>query len=122
MEARQARDNGLSERGLLALCFSRGARLRFHEKLKEEVGDDSSVHVMTVEDFARQLIEDLADKGRISRPVAHGDVEGIRGELVDAAGRVWQRYQEQGVRSDFNFGLDENNQHLDDIAQRLAQL
>jgi DNA helicase-2/ATP-dependent DNA helicase PcrA len=122
MEARQVRDDGLSERGILALCFSRGARLRFHEKLKEEVGEDSAVFVMTVEDFARQLIEDLAEKGRISRPVAHGDVEGIRGELVDAAGRVWQRYQEQGVRSDFNFGLDENNQHLDDIAQRLAQL
>jgi DNA helicase-2/ATP-dependent DNA helicase PcrA len=122
MEARQVRDDGLSERGILALCFSRGARLRFHEKLKEEVGDDSSVHVMTVEDFARQLIDDLAEKGRISRPLAHGDVEGIRGELVDAADRVWQRYQEQGVRSDFNFGLDENNQHLDDIAQRLAQL
>jgi len=122
MEARQARDDGLSERGILALCFSRGARLRFHEKLKEEVGEDSAVFVMTVEDFARQLIEDLAEKGRITRPVAHADVEGIRGELVAAAARVWQRYQEQGVRSDFNFGLDENNQHLDDIARRLAQL
>ncbi|MCS0588613.1 UvrD-helicase domain-containing protein [Massilia norwichensis] len=122
MEARQARDDGLSERGILALCFSRGARLRFHEKLKEEAGEDSSVFVMTVEDFARQLIEDLAERGRITRPVAHADVEGIRGELVAAAARVWQRYQEQGVRSDFNFGLDENNQHLDDIARRLAQL
>jgi DNA helicase-2/ATP-dependent DNA helicase PcrA len=122
MEARQARDEGVSERGILALCFSRGARLRFHEKLKEEAGEDSSVFVMTVEDFARQLIEDLAAKGRITRPVAHADVEGIRGELVAAAARVWQRYQEQGVRSDFNFGLDENNQHLDDIARRLAQL
>ena len=122
MEARQARDEGLSERGILALCFSRGARLRFHEKLKEEAGEDSSVFVMTVEDFARQLIEDLAERGRITRPVAHADVEGIRGELVAAAARVWQRYQEQGVRSDFNFGLDENNQHLDDIARRLAQL
>jgi DNA helicase-2/ATP-dependent DNA helicase PcrA len=122
MEARQARDEGLSERGILALCFSRGARLRFHEKLKEEAGEDSTVFVMTVEDFARQLIEDLAEKGRISRPAAHQDVEGIRGELVAAAARVWQRYQEQGVRSDFNFGLDENNQHLDDIARRLAQL
>jgi DNA helicase-2/ATP-dependent DNA helicase PcrA len=122
MEARRARDEGLAERGILALCFSRGARLRFYEKLKEEVGDDSSVFVMTVEDFARQLIDDLAERGRISRPVVHPDVEGIRGELVDAAGRVWQRYQEQGVRSDFNFGLDENNQHLDDIARRLAQL
>jgi DNA helicase-2/ATP-dependent DNA helicase PcrA len=122
MEARQARSEGLAERGILALCFSRGARLRFYEKLKEEVGDDSSVFVMTVEDFARQLIDDLAERGRISRPVVHQDVEGIRGELVDAAGRVWQRYEEQGVRSDFNFGLDENNQHLDDIARRLAQL
>jgi DNA helicase-2/ATP-dependent DNA helicase PcrA len=122
MEARQARDDGLSERGILALCFSRGARLRFHEKLKEEVGEDSAVFVMTVEDFARQLIEDLAAKGRITRPVVHQDVEGIRGELVAAADRVWQRYQEQGLRSDFNFGLDENNQHLDDIARRLAQL
>lgn len=122
MEARQARDGGLSERAILALCFSRGARLRFHEKLKEEVGEDSAIFVMTVEDFARQLIEDLAEKGRIGRPVAHQDVEGIRGELVDAAARVWQRYQEQGIRSDFNFGLDENNQHLDDIARRLAQL
>jgi DNA helicase-2/ATP-dependent DNA helicase PcrA len=122
MEARQARDEGLSERGILALCFSRGARLRFHEKLKEEAGEDSAVFVMTVEDFARQLIEDLAEKGRITRPAAHQDVEGIRGELVAAAGRVWQRYQEQGIRSDFNFGLDENNQHLDDIARRLAQL
>jgi DNA helicase-2/ATP-dependent DNA helicase PcrA len=122
MEARKACADGLSERAVLALCFSRGARLRFYEKLKEEVGEDSGVHVMTVEDFARQLIEDLAEKGRISRPVAHGDVEGIRGELVAAAGRVWQRYQEQGIRSDFNFGLDENNQHLDDIARRLAQL
>jgi DNA helicase-2/ATP-dependent DNA helicase PcrA len=122
MEARQARDEGLSERGILALCFSRGARLRFHEKLKEEVGEDSSVFVMTVEDFARQLIEDLAEKGRISRPALLQDVEGIRGELVATAARVWQRYQEQGVRSDFNFGLDENNQHLDDIARRLAQL
>src|SRR3982750_4177816 len=72
MEARQARDDGLSERGILALCFSRGARLRFHEKLKEEVGEDSSVFVMTVEDFARQMIEDLAEKGRIGRPVVHG--------------------------------------------------
>jgi DNA helicase-2/ATP-dependent DNA helicase PcrA len=122
MEARQLRDEGLPDRGILALCFSRGARLRFHEKLKEEVGDDSAVFVMTVEDFARQLIEDLAAKGRITRPVAHQDVEGIRGELVAAADRVWQRYQEQGIRSDFNFGLDENNQHLDDIARRLAQL
>jgi DNA helicase-2/ATP-dependent DNA helicase PcrA len=122
MEARQARDDGMPERGILALCFSRGARLRFHEKLKEEAGEDSSVFVMTVEDFARQLIGDLAEKGRISRPAAHQDVEGIRGELVAAAARVWQRYQEQGVRSDFNFGLDENNQHLDDIARRLAQL
>jgi DNA helicase-2/ATP-dependent DNA helicase PcrA len=122
MEARQIRDEGLPDRGILALCFSRGARLRFHEKLKEEVGDDSAVFVMTVEDFARQLIEDLAAKGRITRPVAHQDVEGIRGELVAAADRVWQRYQEQGIRSDFNFGLDENNQHLDDIARRLAQL
>jgi DNA helicase-2/ATP-dependent DNA helicase PcrA len=122
MEARKARDDGLSERGILALCFSRGARLRFHEKLKEEAGEDSTVFVMTVEDFARQLIEDLAAKGRITRPVAHGDVEGIRGELVAAADRVWQRYQERGIRSDFNFGLDENNQHLDDIARRLAQL
>jgi DNA helicase-2/ATP-dependent DNA helicase PcrA len=77
---------------------------------------------MTVEDFARQLIEDLAEKGRISKPAAHSDVEGIRGELVAAAERVWQRYQEQGIRSDFNFGLDENNQHLDDIARRLAHL
>jgi DNA helicase-2/ATP-dependent DNA helicase PcrA len=122
MEARQARDDGMPERGILALCFSRGARLRFHEKLKEEAGEDSSVFVMTVEDFARQLIGDLAEKGRISRPAAHQDVDGIRGELVAAAARVWQRYQEQGVRSDFNFGLDENNQHLDDIARRLAQL
>jgi DNA helicase-2/ATP-dependent DNA helicase PcrA len=122
MEARQARDDGLSERGILALCFSRGARLRFHEKLKEEAGEDSGIYVMTVEDFARQLIEDLAEKGRITRPAAHQDVEGIRGELVAAAARVWQRYQEQGIRSDFNFGLDENNQHLDDIARRLAQL
>jgi DNA helicase-2/ATP-dependent DNA helicase PcrA len=122
MEARHARDEGISERSILALCFSRGARLRFHEKLKEEAGEDCSIFVMTVEDFARQMIEDLAQKGRIGRPVVHGDVEGIRGELVDAADRVWQRYQEQGVRSDFNFGLDENNQHLDDIAKRLAQL
>lgn len=122
MEARQARDEGVSERAILALCFSRGARLRFHEKLKEEAGEDSGVHVMTVEDFARQLIDDLAEKGRITRPVQHQDVEGIRGELVAAAARVWQRYQERGVRSDFNFGLDENNQHLDDIARRLAQL
>jgi DNA helicase-2/ATP-dependent DNA helicase PcrA len=122
MEARHACAEGLPERAVLALCFSRGARLRFHEKLKEEAGDHSGVYVMTVEDFARQLIDDLAEKGRITKPVAHGDVEGIRGELVAAAGRVWQRYQEQGVRSDFNFGLDENNQHLDDIARRLAQL
>jgi DNA helicase-2/ATP-dependent DNA helicase PcrA len=122
MEARQACADGLSGRAILALCFSRGARLRFHEKLNEEVGDDSGVFVMTVEDFARQLIEDLAERGRISRPVVHQDVEGIRGELVAAADRVWQRYQEQGIRSDFNFGLDENNQHLDDIARRLAQL
>jgi DNA helicase-2/ATP-dependent DNA helicase PcrA len=122
MEARQACADGLSERAILALCFSRGARLRFHEKLKEEVGDHSSIFVMTVEDFARQLIEDLADKGRITRPAAHSDVEGIRGELVAAAGRVWQRYQERGIRSDFNFGVDENNQHLDDMARRLAQL
>jgi DNA helicase-2/ATP-dependent DNA helicase PcrA len=122
MEARQACAGGLSERAVLALCFSRGARLRFHEKLKEEAGDHSTIFVMTVEDFARQLIEDLAEKGRISKPVAHSDVEGIRGELVAAAERVWQRYQEQGIRSDFNFGLDENNQHLDDIARRLAQL
>jgi len=122
MEARQACADGLSGRAILALCFSRGARLRFHEKLKEEVAEDSGVHVMTVEDFARQLIEDLAERGRISRPVVHQDVEGIRGELVAAADRVWQRYQEQGIRSDFNFGLDENNQHLDDIARRLAQL
>ncbi len=122
MAARHARDEGLSERGILALCFSRGARLRFHEKLKEEAGEDSSVFVMTVEDFARQMIEDLAEKGRIGRPAAHQDVEGIRGELVAAAARVWQRYQEQGIRSDFNFGLDDNNQHLDDIARRLAQL
>lgn len=122
MEARQACADGLSERAVLALCFSRGARLRFHEKLKEEAGEHSGVHVMTVEDFARQLIEDLAEKGRISKPAAHSDVEGIRGELVAAAERVWQRYQEQGIRSDFNFGLDENNQHLDDIARRLAHL
>jgi DNA helicase-2/ATP-dependent DNA helicase PcrA len=122
MEAAQACAGGLSERAVLALCFSRGARLRFHEKLKEEVSEQSGVYVMTVEDFARQLIEDLAERGRITRPVAHQDVEGIRGELVAAAGRVWQRYQEQGIRSDFNFGLDENNQHLDDIARRLAQL
>jgi DNA helicase-2/ATP-dependent DNA helicase PcrA len=122
MEARQACADGLSERAVLALCFSRGARLRFHEKLKEEVGDHSSIFVMTVEDFARQLIEDLADKGRITKPAAHSDVEGIRGELVAAAGRVWQRYQERGIRSDFNFGVDENNQHLDDMARRLAQL
>jgi DNA helicase-2/ATP-dependent DNA helicase PcrA len=122
MEARHACAGGLPERAILALCFSRGARLRFHEKLKEEAGEHSGVHVMTVEDFARQLIDDLAEKGRISRPVAHSDVEGIRGELVAAAGRVWQRYEEQGIRSDFNFGLDENNQHLDDIARRLAQL
>jgi DNA helicase-2/ATP-dependent DNA helicase PcrA len=122
MEARHACAAGLPERAVLALCFSRGARLRFHEKLKEEAGEHSAIFVMTVEDFARQLIEDLAEKGRITKPVAHGDVEGIRGELVAAAARVWQRYQEQGVRSDFNFGLDENNQHLDDIARRLAQL
>jgi DNA helicase-2/ATP-dependent DNA helicase PcrA len=122
MEARQACADGLSERAVLALCFSRGARLRFHEKLKEEVGEHSAIFVMTVEDFARQLIEDLAEKGRISKPAAHSDVEGIRGELVAAAERVWQRYQEQGIRSDFNFGLDENNQHLDDIARRLAHL
>jgi len=122
MAARHACAEGLSERAVLALCFSRGARLRFHEKLKEEAGDHSGIHVVTVEDFARQLIDDLAEKGRITRPAVHGDVEGIRGELVAAAGRVWQRYQEQGVRSDFNFGLDENNQHLDDIARRLAQL
>jgi DNA helicase-2/ATP-dependent DNA helicase PcrA len=122
MAARQACAEGLSERAVLALCFSRGARLRFHEKLKEEAGEHSGVHVMTVEDFARQLIDDLAEKGRISKPAAHSDVEGIRGELVAAAERVWQRYQEQGIRSDFNFGLDENNQHLDDIARRLAQL
>src|SRR6476620_6239688 len=69
MEARQARDDGLSERGILALCFSRGARLRFHEKLKEEAGEHSTIYVMTVEDFARQFIEDLAEKGRITRPV-----------------------------------------------------
>lgn len=122
MEAREACAGGLSERAILALCFSRGARLRFHEKLKEEVSEDSAIYVMTVEDFARQLIEDLAERGRISRPAVHQDVEGIRGELVAAAGRVWQRYEEQGIRSDFNFGLDENNQHLDDIARRLAQL
>jgi hypothetical protein len=122
MEAGQACAGGLSERAVLALCFSRGARLRFHEKLKEEVSEHSAIYVMTVEDFARQLIEDLAERGRITRPVAHQDVEGIRGELVAAAGRVWQRYEEQGIRSDFNFGLDENNQHLDDIARRLAQL
>ncbi|ALK98925.1 hypothetical protein AB595_01310 [Massilia sp. WF1] len=122
MEARQACADGLSGRAILALCFSRGARLRFHEKLKEEVSEDSATFVMTVEDFARQLIEDLAEKGRITRPVIHQDVEGIRGELVAAADRVWQRYQERGIRSDFNFGLDENNQHLDDIARRLAQL
>src|SRR4051812_42404826 len=96
MEARHACAGGLPERAVLALCFSRGARLRFHEKLKEEAGEHSAIFVMTVEDFARQLIEDLAEKGRITRPVAHSDVEGIRGELVAAAGRVWQRYQEQG--------------------------
>jgi len=122
MEARKAVADGVSERAILALCFSPGARLRFQEKLKDEVGKDCTIFVMTVEDLAQQLIKDLAKKNRITQPVTYQDVEGIRGELIAAADRVWQRYQERDIRSDFNFGLDENNQHLDDIACRLALL
>jgi DNA helicase-2/ATP-dependent DNA helicase PcrA len=120
MQARKAWGAGVPERSILALCFSSGAAGRFRKKLKEEISARIMIEVMTVDDFAHKLIDDLAKAGHITAPGRPRDVEGIRGELVAATDRVWQRYQEQGIRTDFNFGVDENNQHLDDIARHLA--
>jgi len=122
LQARKAHEAGVSDGAILALCFTRGAEARFRTKLKEEVSSRTRIGVATLEDFAHTLIDALAQAGRINKPWRQRDVEGIRGELVAATARVWQRYQEQGIRSDFNFGVDENNQHLDDIARHLTRM
>lgn len=122
MVAGQALAEGKSAAGMIGLCFSRGARMRFQEKLREEAEGGAAVFVMTLEDLARKLIEDLAKRELINLPRLCRDVEEIRGQLVAAAGRVWQRYSERGVGSDFDFQFDENNQHIADLATQLAQM
>ena len=122
MLAQQALERGLAPESMIGLCFSPGARLRFQEKLREETDRGSSIHVVTMEDFARKLIEDLSKEGHIELPFLYRDVDDIRGELVAAAARVWERYEARGVISDFNFQLDENNQHIADLARQMSEM
>jgi DNA helicase-2/ATP-dependent DNA helicase PcrA len=122
MLAHRAVDLGVRPGSIIALCFSTGARLRFREKLREQFEQGASVYVWTIDDFARSIIESLAKKGFLELPALRRDTDSIRSELVAAAARVWQRYEERGLRSDFNFALDENNQHLDDLARQMAEM
>ena len=106
---------------ILALCFTQGAKGRLIEKLLQE-GAARGISVLTMEEWAQTQIQRLVQLNYLERPKTYRNDESIRHHLVAAANGVWERCQQRGGGSDFNFAFEHDNKRLEELLLLLTRL
>lgn len=110
---------GIQPSNSIALCFSDGAKKRFHQKFREE-GIPKSAVIQRVEEYALSQIQLLVKAGFLDQPIFYTLDEQIRPHLIDAANKVWMSKQGEN-KCDFDFSL-EHPSRAEEIVHLLVKL